>query len=256
MHSVDELHRCANLGPLGYEASSPIPRSSRRELDKSPFPTARHSVSRRRRHPIRSLVTAFCAFAAGVGACRRWRALRNCFRTRSASTGGTELRNTPGRTASGERRHRAGSRLDFHLGTLLGKNWLATRIDQIQTQRPDIIVLGGDIIEGDDPSESELLPSFRRLSALFGVWGVTGNHEFQAGIEGGVNLLEETGVHVLHDRWAEVRPGLILAGVDDLTSRRRRGETGNFVERALAGRACRYRDRICFSHTLASGGSS
>jgi hypothetical protein len=82
--------------------------------------------------------------------------------------------------------------------------------------------LGGDIIEGDDPSESELLPSFRRLSALFGVWGVTSNHEFQAGIEGGVNLLEETGVHVLHDRWAEVRPGLILAGVDDLTSRRRR----------------------------------
>lgn len=125
---------------------------------------------------------------------------------------------------------------DFHLGTLLGKDWLAARIDQIQDLRPDIIVLGGDIIEGDDPSESELLPSFRRLSAPFGVWGVTGNHEFHAGIEGSANLLEETGIHVLHDRWAEVRPGLILAGVDDLTSRRRHGETGNFVERALAGR--------------------
>ena len=125
---------------------------------------------------------------------------------------------------------------DFHLGTLLGRNWLAARIDQIEAQKPDIIVLGGDIIEGDDPSENELLPSFRWLSAPLGVWGVTGNHEFHGGAEGSANLLEESGIHVLHDRWAEVRPGLILAGVDDLTSRRRHGETGNFVERALAGR--------------------
>jgi uncharacterized protein len=62
---------------------------------------------------------------------------------------------------------------DFHLGTMLGKDWLAARIDQIQAQRPDIIVLGGDIVEGDDPSESDLLPSLRSLSAPLGVWGVT-----------------------------------------------------------------------------------
>lgn len=125
---------------------------------------------------------------------------------------------------------------DFHLGTLLGKDWLAARIEQIQAQRPDIIVLGGDIIEGDDSSESQLLPLFRRLSAPFGVWGVTGNHESHAATQGGANGLEGSGVHLLHDRWAEVRPGLVLAGVDDLTSRRRHGETGNFIARALEGR--------------------
>jgi predicted MPP superfamily phosphohydrolase len=125
---------------------------------------------------------------------------------------------------------------DFHLGTSLGKDWLAYRIDQIQAQKPDIIVMGGDIFEGDDPSESRLLPSFRRLSAPFGVWGITGNHEFHGGTQGNASLLEASGIHVLHDRWVEARPGLILAGVDDLTSRRRRGETENFVERALAGR--------------------
>ena len=126
---------------------------------------------------------------------------------------------------------------DFHLGTLLGADWLAARIEQIQAQRPDIIVLGGDIIEGDDSSESQLLPLFRGLSAPLGVWGVTGNHEFHAGTKGGANGLQGSGVHVLHDRWAEVRPGLVLAGVDDLTSRRRHGETGNFIERALQGHA-------------------
>ena len=96
---------------------------------------------------------------------------------------------------------------DFHLGTLLGKDWLAARIDQIQAQRPDIVVFGGDIVEGDDPSERELLPLLRRLSAPLGVWAVTGNHEFHAGgLERGTSLLEDTGFHVLHDRWAEVMP--------------------------------------------------
>ena len=125
---------------------------------------------------------------------------------------------------------------DFHLG-LLRDGWLAARIDQIQAQRPDIIILGGDIVEGDDPSELELLPQLRRLSAPLGVWAVTGNHEFHAGGEdGSTNMLEQTGFHVLHDRWAEVRPGLILAGVDDLTSRRHHGEIGASVVRALEGR--------------------
>ena len=126
---------------------------------------------------------------------------------------------------------------DFHLGTLLGKDWLSARIDQIHAERPDIIILDGDIVEGDDASELQFLPLLRRLSAPLGVWAVTGNHESHAGgQERGPGLLEDTGFHVLHDRWAEVKPSLILAGVDDLTTRRRHGETGNFIAQALAGR--------------------
>lgn len=137
---------------------------------------------------------------------------------------------------------------DFHAGTQLGREWFAARIDQILAQRPDIIVLGGDILEGDDPSEKDLLPSLRKLNAPFGVWGVTGNHEFHGGMDGSTSPLEENGVRLLHDRWVEVRPGLILAGVDDLTSRRRHGETGNFVEHAVAGRPANVAT-VLVSHT-------
>ncbi len=126
---------------------------------------------------------------------------------------------------------------DFHLGTMLGEHWLTARIDQIQAQRPDIIVLGGDIVEGDDASEAELLPLFRRLSAPAGVWAVTGNHEsHRGGINQGSTLREQSGLHVLHDRSYEVKPGLVLAGVDDLTSRRHNGDTRDYVAQSLAGR--------------------
>ncbi len=125
---------------------------------------------------------------------------------------------------------------DFHLGTLLQNDWLEARIQQINAEHPDMIVLAGDIVEGEDPSEAELLSSLQMLHAPLGVWSVTGNHEFDEENENQPNVLEKGGVQVLHDRWAEVRPGLIVAGVDDLTSRHRQRNTGNSVEKALQGR--------------------
>lgn len=136
---------------------------------------------------------------------------------------------------------------DLHLGSLLGERWLAARVAQVQALRPDILVLLGDIVEGHGPAEADLLADFRRLSAPFGVWAVTGNHESHGGRGGGAGLLEKMGFHVLHDRWAEVRPGLVIAGVDDLTSRRRSGQGGDPVGKALAGRPAGA--TILLSHT-------
>jgi predicted MPP superfamily phosphohydrolase len=125
---------------------------------------------------------------------------------------------------------------DLHLGTLIGERWLAARVEQVQALRPDIVVLLGDLVEGHGPGEGGLLADFRRIDAPLGVWAVTGNHESYGRRGGGAGLLEQMGFHVLHDRWAEVRPGLVIAGVDDLTSRRRSGQGGDPIGRALAGR--------------------
>jgi predicted MPP superfamily phosphohydrolase len=124
---------------------------------------------------------------------------------------------------------------DLHLGSLLGERWLAARVAQVQALRPDILVLLGDIVEGHGQAEGNLLADFRRLSAPLGVWAVTGNHEFHGGRSSSPNVLEQAGFEVLHDRWVEVRPGLVLAGVDDLTSRRRSGQVGDPVGKTLAG---------------------
>ena len=105
---------------------------------------------------------------------------------------------------------------DLHLGTLLGERWLAARVRQVEGLRPDLVVILGDVLEGDTPSESLLLPGLRRLSAPLGVWAVNGNHEHY-GLRGGSGRLEGTGFRVLLNQWAEVRPGLVLAGVEDLT---------------------------------------
>jgi predicted MPP superfamily phosphohydrolase len=123
---------------------------------------------------------------------------------------------------------------DLHLGSILGSGWLEARIAQIEREQPDLVVLLGDIVEGHDPLEGGLLRQLIRLRAPLGVWAVTGNHEqYEHAAAGGT--LEAAGLQLLHDRWVEAAPGLVLAGVDDLTSRRRAGFGGDPIGAALAG---------------------
>jgi hypothetical protein len=118
---------------------------------------------------------------------------------------------------------------DLHLGSLLGERWLEARVAQVQVQKPDLLVMLGDIFEGHGRPKNKLISTLRRLNAPLGVWAVTGNHEFHGGGNTGIRAMEEAGFQVLRNRWAEVRPGLVLAGVDDLTSRRRSGQRGDFI---------------------------
>lgn len=125
---------------------------------------------------------------------------------------------------------------DLHLGSLLGESWLAARVTQIKDFKPDMIVLLGDLVEGHGQPMGGMIPIFRRLSAPLGVWAVSGNHESHSKGTDNQRLLQEAGFQVLQNRWAEVRPGLILAGVDDLTGRRRSGQSRDVMGQSLAGR--------------------
>ena len=125
---------------------------------------------------------------------------------------------------------------DLHLGSLLGERWLVDRVAQVQAQRPDLVVLLGDILEGHGQPQDNLLLTLRRLSAPLGVWAVPGNHELHGRRDTSMSLIENASFQVLRNRWAEVRPGLVLAGVEDLTTRRRTGQGGDPISQALAGR--------------------
>ena len=125
---------------------------------------------------------------------------------------------------------------DLHLGSLIGKRWLAARVARVKKERPDMVVFLGDIFEGHSQPEKELLSILQGLSAPLGVWAVAGNHEFHGNRQGSIRLFEEAGIRLLRNRWVEVRPGLILAGVDDLTTKHRAGLAGDFISDALTGR--------------------
>lgn len=125
---------------------------------------------------------------------------------------------------------------DVHLGTLIGERWLARLVDRIVAMKPDMIVVAGDLIDGNVGTVEPFLPELKRLRAPLGVFAVTGNHEAYAGLDRSVKLFEDAGFTVLRDRWVEAAPGLVVAGVDDLTARRQFGVANHPVEKALAER--------------------
>ena len=125
---------------------------------------------------------------------------------------------------------------DLHLGSLVGEKWLDDRAAQVQALRPDLVVLLGDIFEGHGRPKDALLSGLNRLSAPLGVWAVPGNHEHYGSRDGTPPFAGESNIKMLQNRWVEVRPGLILAGVEDLTVAGRSGRASGLVEQALVGR--------------------
>lgn len=139
---------------------------------------------------------------------------------------------------------------DLHAGEMMvGTRWLNARIDQVQAMKPDLIVLVGDLFErGSDATE--MAPVMRRLSAPLGVWAVRGNHDtLRAGRRDVVGeILAGAGIPLLNNEWAKVTDGLVLAGIDDLTSSRRRPGEGEInLDRALTNRPTG--STIFLSHT-------
>jgi uncharacterized protein len=139
---------------------------------------------------------------------------------------------------------------DLHIGEILvGSPWLNARIDQVQALQPDLIVLVGDLFErSSDPAE--MVPVMQRLSAPLGVYAVRGNHDALRPDRRDVTgeILAGAGIRLVANEWVELADSLVLAGIDDLTSSRRRpGEGEANFDRALTNRP--EHPTIFLSHT-------
>jgi len=124
---------------------------------------------------------------------------------------------------------------DTHLGSRIGADWFAARMEQVHALKPDLLVFLGDTFDGRDPRPKDL-PSLRRLEVPFGKWHVSGNHDGRRPGTGSADILAEAGSRLLSNEWAEPAPGLVVAGVEDLTRHARRGGGEDLIARALEGR--------------------
>ena len=137
---------------------------------------------------------------------------------------------------------------DLHLGSMLGHRWATARAAQFAGLKPDILLLVGDIFEGEKETHAGWLPVLRQFRAPLGVFAVTGNHEFYAGPEAILETFRGAGFRVLRDEHCEVLPGLRIAGVDDPAFRKAgKRDQAIALGQALANRSAGA--TILLSHT-------
>lgn len=124
---------------------------------------------------------------------------------------------------------------DIHLGTLTPKKHIQKRINLINSLRPDIILLAGDILDEDltPVIHLDLGSALKELKAPLGVYGITGNHEYIGGVEPAVNYLENHGITLLRDSVIKINNSFYLAGREDRDINRFSGDTRLPVEELL-----------------------
>lgn len=114
---------------------------------------------------------------------------------------------------------------DLHYGPFIREDSVAAWTDATIDLVPDLVLLGGDLVDHRAPADlAPLLSQLARLMAPLGVYAVWGNHEYHRfprwALPAFAAALGEAGVVVLRNEGVALRDDLYLAGLDDMVEGR------------------------------------
>ncbi len=112
---------------------------------------------------------------------------------------------------------------DIHIQQNTRLSFIEQLARKVKALKPDLMLYGGDIVEGDSENETtEAIESvMRTIHAKYGVFGVTGNHEFYGGQQQG-NFFKKAGIILLGDTMLRIDNSFYLAGRFDQHFRKRK----------------------------------
>jgi predicted MPP superfamily phosphohydrolase len=128
---------------------------------------------------------------------------------------------------------------DLHIGPTLKRAFVEEVVRTTNALSPDVIVITGDLVDGSVEALRDHAEPLARLRARYGVFFVTGNHEYYSGADEWCAELTRLGIRVLRNERVEIgSPGVSydLAGIDDYQAQGFGGDHGPDLKRAVAGR--------------------
>ena len=125
---------------------------------------------------------------------------------------------------------------DLHLSTIDGERLLSEIIDKINSVNPDIVLFGGDIV--DDKAvilkDRGIGESFKKLNPKFGIYSITGNHEYINGVEPSVKFMEDYDMKVLRDEYELIDSSFYLVGREDVVMKQFTGKERKTLEEIIS----------------------
>lgn len=104
---------------------------------------------------------------------------------------------------------------DVHLESYSSKKWLEYIIDKVNGLKPDLVVVTGDLIDGNVCEDTSFCSRLKTIQSTHGVLAITGNHEFYAGIDLFQDMAARAGMKVLRDQTVTIAEELQVVGVED-----------------------------------------
>lgn len=109
---------------------------------------------------------------------------------------------------------------DVHLGPMFYPGRLPPMIKMIDKARPDILISGGDLVDGYIYNETDMAAALKYISAPLGKFAVIGNHEVYEGLLRSIKFTRDAGFTLLRNQSVTVRNDLVITGVDDPAKKR------------------------------------
>jgi predicted MPP superfamily phosphohydrolase len=127
---------------------------------------------------------------------------------------------------------------DIHLGNIIGKKKFQYLVDTINSLDSDIVLFPGDFFDETlgPVIKDNMGPLVESIKAKYGVYAVTGNHEYIGGVDEAVNFMTKHKIRVLRDEAIEVNGSFIIAGREDKSINRFTGGKRKSLEEILIGK--------------------
>jgi predicted MPP superfamily phosphohydrolase len=128
---------------------------------------------------------------------------------------------------------------DMHVGPLLGQAYVQRVVAETLRTKPDLIVITGDLVDGSVAGLRRSIEPLFGLSARYGVYFVTGNHEYYSGALPWLAYLRERRIRVLQNERVSIGDSgasFDLLGIPDHSARGRDAPEAPDFARAWAGR--------------------
>jgi len=126
---------------------------------------------------------------------------------------------------------------DIHLGSIIGEKRISKMVGMINSLKPDLVCIAGDLLDEDPGSviQQDLGSCLDKIDSKFGVYAVTGNHEYIGGIKKALPFFENHGIKVLRDDYVLVDEKIYVVGREDRDSRRFSGIKRKSIKEIMKG---------------------
>ena len=107
---------------------------------------------------------------------------------------------------------------DIHASPVNDASYVQTIVQRTLATTPDLIVLPGDMVDGDVATSRAHVAPLAALSARYGVWAAPGNHEYYSGYNAWMAEFRRLGLNLLENRMQLLNikgSKLALSGIGD-----------------------------------------
>jgi predicted MPP superfamily phosphohydrolase len=140
---------------------------------------------------------------------------------------------------------------DIHVGATIKHGYVSRIVDAVNALDADMIAVTGDVVDGSVKRLSSHTAPLGELSARYGAFFVTGNHEYYSGANAWVAEMQRLGLRVLLNEHVVLEhngEAVVVAGVTDYSAHHFDPAQRSDPEAAIAGAPRRAGVKVLLAH--------